>query len=113
MHPHRPTTDTGSRRADRQRLAGIRRRLLAASPHPWRWDHDQVELRSGDGDDGAVELTNLAAAPAADRQLVAHAPADLTWLLDLVERLDAQTQTLQEALNFTGVALLEELEGAE
>lgn len=61
------------------RLQEIRARLDAATPGPWEKTSPNVVVAAGDVVAG-VPLTNNA-------DLIAHAPADLAWLLDEVERL--------------------------
>ena len=71
------------------RLQEIRARLDAATPGPWNFGriagdwgsvhtHGRTNVVINSEDDGGY---------AADQDLIAHAPADIAWLLDEVERL--------------------------
>jgi hypothetical protein len=91
------------------RLAEIRARLDAATPGPWTTD------RSPLADDGnsawfpecgyfyevtAPRLQKYVAEAyghePADAELIAHAPADIAWLLGEVERLAARVRMYEE-----------------
>ena len=105
--------------ATEDRRAKIRARLADATPGPWRhnpgkeWHLDTrnmvlarmgyrvaggLEFVGAGPDDGRNETTLGVATtgPAdepqamADAELIAHSPADLTWLLDIVERLTTE-----------------------
>ncbi len=72
------------------RLAEIRARLDAVTPGPWRaldWSDPPlatVVQQRGSG----VHWPRIASCGfAPDADLIAHAPADIAWLLDEVERL--------------------------
>jgi hypothetical protein len=77
-----------------ERLAAIRRRLTRATPGPWR------ALPSGRVSDPegipvaqtptTAELAEPTRQDLADANLIAHSPEDLTWLLELVERLASE-----------------------
>ena len=63
------------------RIAEIRARLDAATPGPWLVRNGWVDLNNLHGDVIPVGHND------ADADLIAHAPADIAWLLDEVERL--------------------------
>jgi hypothetical protein len=69
------------------RLAEIRARLDAATPGPWDYDHI---TRNVEADSRWLPDKRHVVAPMVghfDGTLIAHAPADIAWLLDEVERL--------------------------
>jgi len=81
------------------RISEIRARLDAATPGPWHLD-DMSELRDAEdrplvrgyeGEGGAHAFWEQPANrdSDADAQLVVHAPDDLAWLLDVVDRVRA------------------------
>jgi len=70
------------------RLAEIRARLDAATPGPWTPEETQrghdIWWQPGEGmRDGRVANVYVER----DAHFIAHAPADIAWLLDEVERL--------------------------
>lgn len=70
------------------RLAEIRARLNAATPGPWEWREWSCGDEAITGPDNTGFVVNVdEATPHADADLIAHAPADIAWLLDEVERL--------------------------
>jgi hypothetical protein len=65
------------------RLQEIRARLDAATPGPWLYpEDDPTRIQASDGVSVAVITRRVD-----DADLIAHAPADLAWLLDKVEEL--------------------------
>lgn len=65
------------------RLAEIRARLDAATPGPWVYPEDDLtRIQASDGVSVAVITRRID-----DADLIAHAPADIAWLLDEVEQL--------------------------
>ncbi len=89
------------------RLAEIHARLDAATPGPWiankrthrNGDYGWVaeiwgSLNGGGGALPAVCLANEVSGDDAD--LIAHAPADISWLLDEVERLTARVRIYED-----------------
>lgn len=71
------------------RLQEIRARLDAATPGPWQYHPDPIGALCGP--DGRNIITPYAgygdSSDWPDINLIAHAPADIAWLLDEVERL--------------------------
>ena len=71
------------------RLQEIRARLDAATPGPWRDDHQSWCIwapdHEADEPDARCLVAEVGCGP--DTDLIAHAPADIAWLLDEVERL--------------------------
>ena len=70
------------------RLQEIRARLDAATPGPWeRWnDGMRIWSRARPDAQFGVDVADVYASHAT-ADLIAHAPADIAWLLDEVERL--------------------------
>ncbi|THV25986.1 hypothetical protein [Glycomyces paridis] len=88
--------------SDTDRLAEIRARLDAATPGPWQdaGDVSGIETASGEritiGDDsgyGCVYIDD------GDRDLLANAPADLTYLLDVAEDCEARLAAKQHLVD--------------
>ena len=71
-----------------ERLAEIRERVEKRTPGTWQWS-DCDELIAQDGDDFASVIYGSISWPE-DRDLIAHAPQDLTDLLAEVQRLRAR-----------------------
>jgi hypothetical protein len=99
-----------------ERLDEIKARLAAATPGPWRWSDTPIgegaTLRSPSVEDETVEswerahiiddgsaggeYSSMLKAPDAD--LIAHAPADLAFLLEEVETAHAVERGLSQLL---------------
>ena len=79
-----------------QRLAEIAARLHAATPGPWRWRENYLEVEGSYGDpkrdwtviadDGSAggEYSQTLVPESPNGQFIAHAPEDIAFLLDLV-----------------------------
>lgn len=71
------------------RIAEIRTRLNAATPGPWSRDPVLVYLGDDRGDHRVRSYPGLptvaVSEQAADADLIAHAPADIAWLLEQYE----------------------------
>lgn len=65
------------------RIAEIRARLAAATPGPWRADEDEI-IWSDEG----IDIIHVVVNPE-NADLIAHAPDDLRWCLDEIDRLRA------------------------
>lgn len=87
------------------RLDEIRERLNKATPGPWQWDFENNHLESTtafdefEAPDGRKLRSPMLIAwqrfeTYADEDLIAHAPTDLRYLLEQIEK---QTQLLQRA----------------
>ena len=72
------------------RLTEIRARLDAATPGPWVVTGQEILTVAVDGQTGWESLVADVWHRDRDADLIAHAPADIAWLLDEVERLRAQ-----------------------
>lgn len=110
-----------------ERVREIRARLEAATPGPWGVYNgtDVFGPHGGDSGDGAkaddndgwqvadcaVGLTSYAgdfvplghAVRIANAHLIAHAPADLRWLLDRVERLERENAHTECIAHLNGI----------
>lgn len=70
------------------RLQEIRARLDAATPGPWEWREWSCGDEAITGPDNTGFVVNVdETTPHADADLIAHAPADIAWLLEKVEEL--------------------------
>jgi ubiquinone biosynthesis protein UbiJ len=77
------------------RLAEIRARLDAATPGPWDYDHI---TRNVEADSRWLPDKRHVVAPMVghfDGTLIAHAPADIAWLLDEVDSLRERVAILR------------------
>lgn len=81
------------------RLAEIRARLDAATPGQWSNDNEWSEIeavvvpQSAYMEPYLMSVATVGNPPNAD--LIAHAPADIAWLLDEVERLRQEIDRLR------------------
>lgn len=74
------------------RLQEIRARLDAATPGPWEvWENGTMVCAPDRDAPGAYHDIALAFSSLGDQHLIAHAPADIAWLLDEVERLRGES----------------------
>lgn len=70
------------------RIAVIKARLEAATPGPWRHFPPPTNRLVAGGDDLDVEVAHCRVrSGAGDAELIANAPADIAYLLDLVGRM--------------------------
>jgi hypothetical protein len=88
----------------RPRLKSIRERLDAATPGPWHFDIGNFEVEKVPCRAHICFVENRAERPResdyiADGELIANAPSDLQYLLDLYEQLKADADKLVEALS--------------
>lgn len=74
-----------------ERLQEIRARLDAATPGPWKRDRHEILTVDVDDETGWETCIADAYGDPADADLIAHAPDDLRWLLDEVERLRSES----------------------
>ena len=81
-----PNTATSSQ----DRLTEIRARLDAATPGPWERHPSEpwIYVRRGPFTVNIIGTQLRAAQQHGDADLIAHAPADIAWLLAEVERLE-------------------------
>ena len=68
------------------RIAEIRARLDAATPGPWHKHDDEPWVTNSATPPMRIIATGLRGQPE-NADLIAHAPADIAWLLDEVERV--------------------------
>ena len=79
------------------RLAEIRARLDAATPGPWEvWENGTMVCAPDHDAPGAYHDIALAFPSLGDQDLIAHAPADIAWLLALAEALIEQIEFLKD-----------------
>ena len=82
-----------------QRIAEIRARLDAATPGPWKRSLSGSHYNPWKVHRGAI-LVALSGEAVEDADLIAHAPADIAWLLDEVERLREAAAEIRADLTF-------------
>ena len=85
-----------------ERIAEIRVRLASATPGPWERDSSKVispNVRLAWCTDTEINLSILASShrvqAVANAELIAHAPGDLEWATDEIERLNAELAAAQ------------------
>lgn len=71
------------------RLQEIRARLNAATPGPWHRHDDEPWVTNSATPPMRIIATGLRG-QRENAELIAHAPADIAWLLDEVERLRSE-----------------------
>ena len=95
-----------------ERLAEIRARLEKATPGKWEWSGDDlIQSACGESvldiwprmDEGKLEI-KLDITPY-DRDLIAHAPADLRFLLRVVEAVRVMEE--QDPYNYEALPILD------
>lgn len=81
-----------------ERLKAISARLHAATNAPqWRvepWPHILDPM----GERASVSEAGIAACPPANAEFIAHAGADLVWLMDRLDAADARASALEARL---------------
>ncbi len=93
------------------RLQEIRARLDAATPGPWVRNYDNGEVVVMDPDDGRTMIGNVTFTRNID--LIAHAPADIAWLLAALESERRHSAMLAQRIDghlLENVRLLAEVE---
>lgn len=84
------------------RLAEIRARLDAATPGPWHWGRNESEsfcwIMRSHGAYGQYDHHADTRTPD-DAHLIAHAPADIAWLLDRVQEQDEHLRAISQDLS--------------
>lgn len=103
------------REAPMKRVEAIRQRISNATLGPWEWDADvpsrydedyYVEnapwLRQAAEPNEAIVTGQIAVPNPADATLIASAPADLTYLLDRLERAENKIEHLLDLPAFKG-----------
>lgn len=76
------------------RLASIEARLDAATPGPWEFDETTSIIDAGEVSVAHVHITHDDSG-SANADLIAHAPADLRYLLDRVRELEKTVDALE------------------
>ena len=81
-----------------ERLEAIRARLYAATNAPhWRVEPWPQILDPG-GQRASVSEAGVVACPPANAEFIAHAGADLVWLMDRLDAADARASALEARL---------------
>jgi hypothetical protein len=83
------------------RVAAIRARLADATPGPWERNNQHTTQHGIAGPFGL----HATAWGEGDAEFIAHARADVSWLLDEVERLEAERGTWMRMLDCAGLAV--------
>ena len=89
-----------------RRLVEIRERVAKATPGPWRrdrWDDPEVQVVAAGNEvvtwhRAHVRQNDTRVVP--NHELIAHAPEDLSWLLDQLKERDEHRRILIESLQF-------------
>lgn len=79
-----------------ERLKAIKARLDARTPGEWHVVHDAIVSDEGENR-RLVAVINVSVKPDNDAAFIAHAPADMRWLLERVKVLEADNERLRVA----------------